>query len=67
MEAVVGAIGTLQAMESIKYLLGVGELLTGCFLTYDALDMEFQKIQLRERVPECPVCGAQPTITRLID
>lgn len=41
-----GVIGSLQAMEAIKYLIGVGELLTGYLLTYDALTMEFHKIKL---------------------
>ena len=59
--ALPGTIGCLQAMEAIKYILGAGELLTGQLLTFDALDMEFQKITLRHD-PECPVCGAHPTI-----
>lgn len=54
--ALPGTIGTLQAMEAIKYILGTGELLTGQLLTYDALDAEFQKITLRCD-PDCPVCG----------
>lgn len=65
--AIAGVIGTMQAMEAIKYLLGVGNLLTGYFLTFDALDMEFHKIKLQEHVPECPVCGEHPTITAPID
>ena len=65
--AIAGVIGTMQAMEAIKYLLGVGDLLTGYFLTFDALDMEFHKIKLREHVPECPVCGKHPTITAPVD
>ncbi len=59
MGAVPGVIGTLQATEAIKYILGTGELLTGQLLTYDALAMDFQKIQLR-RDPDCPVCGEHP-------
>lgn len=55
--AVPGIIGSLQAMEAIKYLLGAGELLTGKLLTYDALKMEFRTVRLPERVPDCPVCG----------
>lgn len=62
-----GVIGSLQAMEAIKYLLGVGDLLTGYLLTYDALTMEFRKIKLPKRVPHCGVCGDHPTITKLID
>lgn len=62
-----GVIGSLQAMEAVKYILGVGELLTGYLLTYDALTMEFRKVKLPNHVLDCPVCGAHPTITELID
>ena len=62
-----GVIGSLQAMEAIKYILGVGDLLTGYLLTYDALTMEFRKIKLPKHVPDCPICGEHPTITVLID
>ena len=62
-----GVIGSLQAMEAIKYILGVGDLLTGSLLTYDALTMEFRKIKLPKHVKNCPVCGEHPTITKLID
>ena len=62
-----GVIGSLQAMEAVKYLLGVGDLLTGYLLTYDALKMEFRKIKLPEHVHNCAVCGDNPTITELID
>jgi molybdopterin/thiamine biosynthesis adenylyltransferase len=62
-----GVIGSLQAMEAIKYLTGVGELLTGKLLTYDALKMEFRTIKLPAHVANCPVCGEHPTITELID
>ena len=61
-----GIIGTLQSTEALKYILGVGELLTGYLLTYDALTMTFRKI----RVPHnrrCKICGEQPTITELVD
>jgi len=61
-----GVIGSLQAMEAIKYILGVGELLTGYLLTYDALKMEFRKIKL-PNVDNCAVCGEHPTITELVD
>lgn len=57
--AVPGVIGSLQAMEAIKYLLGEGELLTGKLLTYDALKMEFRTVQLPHHVPDCPVCAAR--------
>lgn len=62
-----GVIGSLQAMEAIKYILGVGELLTGYLLTYDALKMEFRKVKLPKHVADCAVCGEHPSITRLID
>ena len=62
-----GVIGSLQAMEAIKYIIGVGELLTGYLLTYDALKMEFRKIKLPEHVKDCPICGDNPTIHELID
>jgi len=62
-----GVIGSLQAMEAIKYILGVGDLLVGKLLTYDALKMEFRTIQLPKKVSNCAVCGERPTITKLID
>ena len=62
-----GVIGSLQAMEAIKYIIGKGKLLTGKLLTYDALTMEFRKITLPKYDGKCPVCGEHPTITELID
>lgn len=62
-----GVIGSLQAMEAVKYILGVGELLTGCLLTYDALKMEFRKVKLPAARHDCAVCGEHPTIRELID
>ncbi len=62
-----GVIGSLQAMEAIKYIVGVGKLLTGHLLTYDAVDQEFRKIKLPGDTSKCPVCGEHPTITELID
>lgn len=62
-----GVIGSLQAMEAIKYILGVGELLVGKLLTYDALKMEFRTVNLPKKVASCSVCGEHPTITELID
>jgi molybdopterin/thiamine biosynthesis adenylyltransferase len=64
--ALAGTIGTLQATEAIKYLLGIGKLLCGCLLTYDALQMEFRKIEL-PRSKNCPVCGEHPLITKPFD
>ena len=65
--AACGVIGSLQAMEAIKYILGKGDLLTGYLLTYDALKMEFRKIKLPSNTHNCAVCGDHPTITKLID
>jgi molybdopterin/thiamine biosynthesis adenylyltransferase len=62
-----GVIGSLQAMEAIKYLTGVGDLLTGRLMTFDAIKMEVRTIKLPEHVKNCPVCGENPTITELID
>ena len=62
-----GVIGSLQAMEAIKYILGVGDLLTGQLLTYDAIKQEFHKIKLPWNGKGCAVCGEHPTITELID
>ena len=61
-----GVIGSLQAMEAIKYIIGKGDLLTGKLLTYDALKMEFHTIKL-PKDDHCAVCGDEPTITDLID
>ncbi len=61
-----GVIGSLQATETIKYLLGLGELLTGKLLTYDALEMNFRTVKLN-RNPNCPLCGENPKITELKD
>lgn len=62
-----GVIGSLQAMEAIKYIIGKGDLLTGYLLTYDALKMEFRKIKLPSDTSKCAVCGDNPTILKLID
>jgi len=64
--ALAGVIGSLQATEALKYLLGAGDLLTNTLLTYDALKMEFRKIRLN-RNPNCPLCGRNPRITELKD
>lgn len=62
-----GVIGSLQAMEAVKYIIGQGDLLTGSLLTYDALKMEFRKVPLPRHTENCAVCGTHPTITELID
>ena len=61
-----GIIGTIQAIETIKLLLGLGDPLTGRLMIFDALDMEFRQVKVR-RDPDCPVCGENPTVTELID
>src|ERR1700754_3707006 len=61
-----GIIGVIQATESIKVILGIGEPLIGRFLIYDALKMKFRELKLRKD-PDCPVCGTHPTVTKLID
>jgi sulfur-carrier protein adenylyltransferase/sulfurtransferase len=61
-----GIIGSLQAMETIKLLLGAGESMSGRLLIFDALEMSWREVGLR-RNPECPVCGDAPTQTELID
>ena len=61
-----GVIGTIQATEAVKLIIGVGEPLINRFLIYDALAMKFRQLKLRKD-PECPVCGDHPTVTELID
>ncbi len=61
-----GIIGSIQANEAIKLLLGIGEPLIGRYLLFDALDTTFREVKLRRDV-ECPVCGEHPTITEYID
>jgi adenylyltransferase/sulfurtransferase len=59
-----GIIGTIQATEAVKLILGIGEPLVGRFLLYDALRMQFRVIKL-PKDPDCPVCGSHPTIREL--
>ena len=61
-----GVIGSLQATEAIKYVLGIGDLLTDVLLTYNALTMQFRKISL-SRNANCVLCGDNPKVTELID
>jgi sulfur-carrier protein adenylyltransferase/sulfurtransferase len=61
-----GIIGTLQATEAIKLILGQGELLVGRLLTYDSMRMTFRTLRLRAD-KACPVCGPNPTITKYVD
>jgi sulfur-carrier protein adenylyltransferase/sulfurtransferase len=61
-----GTIGTIQATEAIKMLLGIGSSLVGRLLLYDALDMSFEYVKLKKN-PKCKVCGPNPEVTKLID
>ncbi len=61
-----GIVGSLQALEAIKLILGVGESLIGRLLMVDTLDMEFRALNV-PRNSDCPVCGENPTVTELID
>jgi molybdopterin/thiamine biosynthesis adenylyltransferase len=61
-----GVVGSLQAAEAMKYLLGIGDLLTNTLLTYNALTMEFRNVRLN-RNPNCQLCSNNPQITELKD
>ncbi len=61
-----GTIGTLQATEALKLILGIGEPLIGRLLLYNALDMSFEFVKLRKN-PKCKICGPEPEVTELID
>ncbi|PYO83946.1 MAG: molybdenum cofactor biosynthesis protein MoeB [Gemmatimonadetes bacterium] len=61
-----GIIGSIQAMETIKLIVGAGEPLIGRLLLFDALKLQFRELKL-EKDPDCPVCGRNPTVTELID
>ncbi|HEV3275688.1 MAG TPA: molybdopterin-synthase adenylyltransferase MoeB [Terriglobia bacterium] len=61
-----GIIGAIQALETIKLILGKGEPLIGRLLLFDALALRFRELKLRKN-PECPVCGLHPSVDHLID
>lgn len=61
-----GTIGSIQATETLKLILGIGEPLVGRLLLYDALDLSFQTVKLHKN-PDCKVCGENPEVTALID
>lgn len=63
---IAGMLGTIQAAEALKYIVGIGKLLTNQLLTFEAQGMDFRKVALRKR-STCPVCGEVPTITELFD
>jgi molybdopterin/thiamine biosynthesis adenylyltransferase len=64
--ALTGMVGSVQATEVVKHILGIGNTLVGRLLLVDALDMEFRVVKTR-RNPNCPLCGDAPTVTELID
>lgn len=64
--AITGTIGSLQALEAVKVLAGIGETLSGRILTFDGLGLEFRDVQLRKR-QNCPLCGENPTVKELIE
>lgn len=64
--AIAGMLGTIQAAETLKFLTGVGELLTNKLLRFDAKTMRFDTIKTKKS-KQCPVCGEHPTVTTLID
>ena len=64
--ALTGVMGSIQSIETIKQILGIGESLVSRLLIVDALGMEFRVVKLR-RDPQCPLCGDNPTVTELID
>ncbi len=64
--AVAGMIGTIQATEALKLIIGKGQTLTGRLLIVDALDMSFRQTKIRKD-PDCPICGDNPTVTELVD
>ena len=61
-----GIVGAIQAAETLKLIIGKGDSLIGRLLLFDALSMRFRELKLRKN-PECPLCGAHPTVTKLID
>jgi molybdopterin/thiamine biosynthesis adenylyltransferase len=61
-----GVMGSIQATEAVKFLIGLGDLLTGRLLIYDAEGMDFRSVPVKKN-PRCPVCGENPTILQLRD
>jgi molybdopterin/thiamine biosynthesis adenylyltransferase len=64
--AVAGMLGTIQAAEALKFFIGKGELLTNKLLIFNALEMKFRTAELKKNT-NCPICGVNPSITKLID
>ncbi|XP_043658158.1 adenylyltransferase and sulfurtransferase MOCS3 [Drosophila teissieri] len=65
--AVTGTIGAMQALEAIKVIVGLGDVLAGRLLIFDGSSSLFRNIRIRSKRPNCHVCSAQPLITELID
>ena len=61
-----GLVGSIQATETVKVLLEIGNPLIGKLLLIDALDMDFREVKIRRDV-NCPLCGDNPSVTELID
>ena len=64
--ALTGLVGSIQAVETLKLLMGIGETLTSRLLLIDALSMDFRQVRIPKN-PNCPLCGENPTVTELID
>ncbi|MGE4170158.1 MAG: ThiF family adenylyltransferase [Candidatus Margulisiibacteriota bacterium] len=64
--AIAGMLGTIQAAEALKFITGVGDLLTNRMLIFNAANMNFRTVKLKKK-PNCPVCGENPKITSLVD
>ena len=64
--ALTGLVGSIQAVETLKLLLGIGESLSSRLLLIDALSMDFRQVRIPHN-PKCPLCGDNPTVTELID
>jgi molybdopterin/thiamine biosynthesis adenylyltransferase len=61
-----GIIGSMQALEAIKLILGIGDPMIGRLLIFDGLAMDISTVTIK-RNPACPLCGDHPTVTQLID
>ncbi|MDR3724395.1 MAG: HesA/MoeB/ThiF family protein [Terracidiphilus sp.] len=64
--AVAGMLGTIQAVEALKFITGAGTLLTNTLLSFDAKTLDFRKTRFKKN-QRCPICGEHPTITTLVD
>lgn len=64
--ALTGLVGSIQAVETMKLILGIGESLSSRLLLIDALSMDFRQVRIPQN-PKCPLCGVDPTVTELID